>query len=129
MKEVLGKNSNFIAIISISGLANTGKSFVLNQILGVQNAFKTQRESIRKNSHVALWIFSEPIQIEIDSKTFDIYVVDSEGLDTINTKIHNFDHKLFTLNVLLSSFMIYNQIGKIDGTSISNLQMLTSIAK
>lgn len=49
--------------------------------------------------------------------------MDTEGLGGVDRNI-NYDIKIFTLAILLSSFMIYNQIGVIDETAITNLRYL-----
>jgi hypothetical protein len=75
-----------------------------------------------------LWFYSEPITIEKDNEIFDIYIMDSEGLGGVD-KNQNYDVKIFTLAVLLSSFMIYNQVGVIDETAITNISLVTNLAK
>lgn len=49
--------------------------------------------------------------------------MDSEGLGGVD-KNQNYDVKIFTLAVLLSSFLIYNQVGVIDEIAITNLRYL-----
>lgn len=75
-----------------------------------------------------LWVYSEPITIEKDGEVFDIYVMDSEGLGGVD-KNQNYDTKIFTLTVLLSSFFVFNQVGVIDEAAISNLSLVTALAK
>jgi hypothetical protein len=41
----------------------------------------------------------------------------------------NYDVKIFTLSVLLSSMFLYNSIGVIDETAINALAMVTQLAK
>lgn len=54
--------------------------------------------------------------------------MDSEGLGGVD-KNQNYDVKIFTLAVLLSSFLIYNQVGVIDETAINNISLVTNLAK
>ena len=75
-----------------------------------------------------LWFFSEPITIEKDGEIFDIYLMDSEGLGGVD-KSQNYDVKIFTLATLLSSFLIYNQVGVIDEQAITNISVVTQLAK
>lgn len=75
-----------------------------------------------------LWFYAEPITIEKEGEIFDIYIMDSEGLGGVD-KNQNYDVKIFTLAVLLSSFLIYNQVGVIDETAITNLSLVTNLAK
>ena len=74
-----------MATISIVGLKNSGKSFILNHIIGVEKAFKVKKRGRIDGSKRGLinvvQVFSEPIQIERDGMFFDIYIVDCEGFD------------------------------------------------
>jgi hypothetical protein len=54
--------------------------------------------------------------------------MDSEGLGGVD-KNSTHDTKIFTLTVLLSSFLVFNQVGVIDEAAISNLSMVTTLAK
>jgi len=69
-------------------------------------------------------MYSEPVTIEKDGEVFDIYVMDSEGLGGVD-KNQNYDTKIFTLTVLLSNFLVFNQVGVIDEAAISNLSLVT----
>lgn len=54
-----------------------------------------------------LWIYTEPITINVEGEEFDIFVMDSEGLGGVD-KNSTHDTKIFTLTVLLSSFLVFN---------------------
>ena len=124
--KVFETSHNKIAIICITGCYRTGKSFLMNQLVGEQAAF-TVDPSVNACTR-GLWFYSEPITIEIENEIFDIYVMDTEGLGGVD-KSQNYDIKIFTLSVLLSSFLIYNQVGVIDEQSITNLSLVTNLAK
>lgn len=53
--------------------------------------------------------------------------MDTEGLGGTDKGL-NYDTKIFTLAILLSSFMIYNSIGVIDENALSNLSLVTNLA-
>ena len=55
---------------------------------------------------------------------FEVFLVDSEGLGGVD-KNQSYDMKLFALTVLLSSFLIFNQVGVIDEAAIANLSVVT----
>jgi hypothetical protein len=65
----------------------------------------------------------EPLTIEKDGEVIDVYIMDSEGLGGVD-KNQNYDIKVFSLSILLSSFFVYNSIGVIDEVAISNLSYL-----
>eukprot|EP00347_Sterkiella_histriomuscorum_P012206 403369487 len=124
--KIFEASQNKIAIICITGCYRTGKSFLMNQLVGDQGVFQVEA-SVNACTR-GLWFYSEPITIEKDGEIFDIYVMDSEGLGGVD-KNQNYDIKIFTLCVLLSSFLIYNQVGVIDETAITNLSLVTNLAK
>jgi len=98
----------------------------MNQLVGEQGAFVVD-PSVNACTR-GLWFYAEPITIEKDGEIFDIFLMDSEGLGGVD-KSHNYDVKIFTLAVLLSSFLVYNQVGVIDETAIQNLSLVTTLAK
>lgn len=55
-----------------------------------------------------------------------IFFMDTEGLDSIDRDT-TADSKLFALSVLLSSFFIFNSLGCIDESSISQLSIITHL--
>ena len=91
--RVLHRASNKIAVVSIFGETKSGKSALLNQLLGAPDAFKVKKSSKLKSlidpkSNVqdgtpftkGLWIYAEPLTIEKEGEAFDIFFIDSEGL-------------------------------------------------
>lgn len=54
--------------------------------------------------------------------------MDTEGLNSID-KNTDFDSKLFSISIICSSYFIYNSIGCIDETSISQLSLVTHLVK
>jgi len=104
-KKILSSSQNKVAIISICGLYRTGKSYILNQLIGIKNAF--QVDPTVNACTKGLWFWSEPVTIEKDGEIFDIFLMDSEGLGGTEKNL-TYDTKIFTLAVLLSSFLIYN---------------------
>lgn len=70
------------------------------------------------------WILADPITIEKDGNIIDVYFMDSEGLGGID-KHQNYDIKIFTIALLISSFFVYNSIGVIDEVALDNLSLVT----
>ena len=96
----------------------------MNQLIGATEAKKFKVDPSVNACTRGLWIYSEPITLEKDGEVFDIFVMDSEGLGGVD-KNQNYDMKIFTLTVLLSSFLIFNQVGVIDEAAIANLSIVT----
>ena len=97
----------------------------MNQLIG-GNGFKVD-PSVHACTR-GLWVYSEPITIQKEDEIIDIYLMDSEGLGGVD-KNQNYDTKIFTLTVLLSSFLVFNQVGVIDEAAIANLSLVTALAK
>lgn len=53
---------------------------------------------------------------------------DTEGTDSTN-RDQNHDAKVFALGILMSTLFIFNSVGCIDDSSISQLQLTTTISK
>ena len=75
VKLLQRRTSNKVAVVSIFGECNSGKSFLLNQLLKVPNAFETNKLTTLKKlmkspqhhmpstSHTkGLWVYAEPIR-------------------------------------------------------------------
>ena len=71
-----------------------------------------------------IWIWSIPIYMPKDD--YYIFFLDTEGVDSIE-RDSNADSKLFALSVLLSSYFIFNSLGCIDESSISQLSIITHL--
>jgi len=52
-----------MATISIVGMQGSGKSFLMNQLLGIENAFKVNEQTKIRNNDIlnVVQVFSEPI--------------------------------------------------------------------
>ena len=55
-------------------------------------------------------------------------VIDSEGLGGLDED-NNHDMRIFSLALLMSSYFVYNSIGQIDETAISNLSMVVNLTQ
>ena len=63
-----------------------------------------------------------------NGEKLNVILVDSEGMGGLDED-NNHDSRIFTLAMLLSSFMIYNSMGSIDENALSNLGFVTQIAR
>ena len=58
----------------------------------------------------------------------NVIVIDSEGIGGLDED-QNHDMRIFTLALLLCSFFVYNSMGSIDESALSNLSFVTNISK
>ena len=57
-----------------------------------------------------------------------IFFMDTEGIGDVS-KNPEYDNKIFTLAVLLSSYFIFNSMGVINESDINNLSLVTKLAQ
>lgn len=53
----------------------------------------------------------------VDGSTFQLLLMDCEGMDAYDQTAHH-DVQLFSLALLLSSILVYNQMGGIDEAAL-----------
>lgn len=115
-----------VAVVAVAGLWRTGKSFLLNSLLGLNG----QPESFVVGNSVnactkGLWIWGAPVVLE-DGLT--VVFVDSEGLGS-TARTATEDVQIFSLAILLSSFFIWNSRGTIDGNALDDFGLIVNISK
>lgn len=113
-----------LAIVSVVGLYRTGKSYLLNRILGVDKEHAFQVSPTVRSCTKGLWIMTPPLEMD----GYDVLVVDTEGLGSLSATTSH-DTRVFSLALLLSSMFLYNSCGAINETSLNNLSLVASIAK
>lgn len=76
-----------------------------------------------------MWIWGRPIQgLSPEGESIKVLIVDTEGLGALDED-SNHDVKIFSLAILLSSYFIYNSVGSIDESAISNLSLVVNLTK
>eukprot|EP01114_Cavostelium_apophysatum_P021666 TRINITY_DN7626_c0_g1_i1.p1 TRINITY_DN7626_c0_g1~~TRINITY_DN7626_c0_g1_i1.p1 ORF type:complete len:662 (-),score=237.71 TRINITY_DN7626_c0_g1_i1:45-2030(-) len=121
-KEILRRYGQDLVIIAIAGKYRTGKSFLLNRLIGRQKAFVLGYtvEACTKG----IWMWSE--LLVANGKYY--LLLDTEGLADPYKGV-NYDMQIFSLAVLLSSSFVYNNIGVIDERSIQELEVVVELSK
>lgn len=113
-----------IAVISVAGLYRTGKSYLLNMLMGKAGGF-TVGPTVKACTK-GLWIWGKAV--EVDGADTHFLFIDSEGLGS-TVRSESYDVRIFALAILLSSFFMYNSFGTIDGTAISKLSLVLNLTK
>lgn len=58
----------------------------------------------------------------------DVILIDTEGFGGMDENI-NHDSRIFLFSLLLSSYFIYNSVGNIDESALTNLSLIINLAK
>lgn len=116
-----------VGVIAVTGRARTGKSYILNQLLGQSTGFKLAHS--HRPCTKGLWIWSQPIKrIGPDGNPYHLVLLDSEGIDAYDQRAQD-AVQLLSLAVLLSSTFVFNQMGPIDEAALDRLSLVTQITK
>jgi ribosome biogenesis GTPase A len=120
---LLSLGDQHFAVLGIVGKARTGKSYIINQIINDQ----VYPVHSRINTCTRGILLSP--ELRRDPATGIKYIViDTEGIcgnDTNEDK----DSKLFLLNMLMCSMLIYNGVGVIDEQALNGLSLVIGLGK
>ncbi|TMW60915.1 hypothetical protein Poli38472_000957 [Pythium oligandrum] len=127
-----------IAVVAIAGLYRTGKSYLLNLLLGRDHADAMFHVGATVNACTkGIWLWGQPLtqvdrglQDELAHLTPNTTVVfmDTEGLGSTD-RSQTQDTRIFALALLLSSLFIYNSRGVIDSNAIEDLSLVVHLTK
>ncbi|KAA0151672.1 hypothetical protein FNF29_04358 [Cafeteria roenbergensis] len=138
-----------LAIVSIAGMYRTGKSYILNMMMGRPAGFEVG-PTVRACTK-GIWLWGGVISakdmpqgdVAADVKpapgsqaassggeedTVDLLFMDTEGLGS-TSRSETYDSRVFALALLLSSYFVYNSVGTIDGSAISKLSLVVNLTK
>ena len=125
-EQLISKINSNVDVICIAGIYRSGKSYLLNRLLGRQDGFEIGPTIASCTK--GLWIWGEPIKIK-NSNT-EVLIIDTEGLaSAFEDRNESIDMVIFCLSLLLSSLFIYNSMKNIDESAIENLALVLKFAK
>jgi hypothetical protein len=114
-----------IALVSVVGPYHSGKSFLLNALIGQTNVFsigpKTSPETM------GLWVARTNMTLPAH-RDVEVWFVDSEGFFGPQVP-ESYDAKTFTLSLLLGDEFVYNTVKIIDSQAVGLLEMLVRRAQ
>ena len=125
-EKMLLKIDSNLAVICIAGIYRSGKSYLLNRLLGRQDGFEIGPNI--SSCTKGLWIWGDTIKLK--NKNTEVLIIDTEGLaSAFEDRNESIDMVIFCLSLLLSSLFIYNSMKNIDESAIENLALVLNFAK
>jgi hypothetical protein len=121
--EYLNNVTKPLVIISVAGLYRTGKSYLLNRLLGKEVGFPLGSTVQSATKGIWIWISPHPKDAEKI-----LVLLDTEGLADPEKGNATHDAKIFCLALLLSSTFVYNSKGTIDNNALHDLQMTAELS-
>jgi hypothetical protein len=126
--EILRGIKGPVAVVAVAGLYRTGKSYLLNQLLGDEPSGGGEGFNVGGTVNACtkgIWIWGTPKVLE---DGVSVIFLDTEGLgSTSRSQTH--DCRVFSLALLLCSYFIYNSRGVIDGNAIDELSLVINLTK
>ncbi|KAJ4878797.1 guanylate-binding family protein [Raphanus sativus] len=115
-----------VAVVSLLGKAQHGKSFIWNQLVSRSVGFEVQ--TLHRPCTGDIWMWIEPVKrISEDGTEYSLVLLDVEGADS-NCIMASRSSQIFALAILLSSVVIYGPTLGVDDIAL-DLSRLLEISK
>ena len=110
--ELLSALDGPIVVIAVAGIYRTGKSFLLNQLVG-HAGFKVGDTITSCTRGINVWV---PDTLQ-PARAGTLVLLDTEGMASMDQD-ETYDALVFSLGVVLSSMFVLNSMGVIDATAV-----------
>lgn len=114
-----------VAPVVVIGPYRSGKSFLLNQLLGVPCNVGFGVGHTRETETKGIWVWGQPQSAEDGSKT--LLYIDTEGFESTG-RSNSYDDRVFAVATVMSSLLIYNLPETIRGSDVSKLSFVVELA-
>lgn len=112
-----------VAMVAVVGKFHSGKSFLMNQLMGKSTGFGIG-PSVQPKT-MGIWMWGQPLVFKSprSGQKINLIFLDTEGF-AANNITENYDAKVFAVSTLLSSHLLYNSVKIIDQSDIDYLELL-----
>lgn len=115
-----------IAPVVVIGPYRSGKSFLLNQMLGVSCGEGFGVGHTRKTETKGVWVWGEPMMVDGDE--VNVVFVDTEGFEATGMS-DAYDDRIFALSSIMSSVLVYNLPETVKEGDIEKLSFAVELAQ
>ncbi|KAK7816457.1 hypothetical protein U0070_007874, partial [Myodes glareolus] len=122
--EILNKISQPVVVVAIAGLYRTGKSYLMNRLLGQNHGFPLGSTVQSETKGIWMWCVPHPTKPK-----HTLVLLDTEGLGDVEKVDPKNDSWIFALAVLLSSTFVYNSMSTINQQALEQLHYVTELTE
>lgn len=122
--------------VVVIGPYRSGKSFLLNQLLGVGCTEGFGVGHTRSTQTKGVWVWGEPQRLPLEANTLpdlagqeaSIVYLDTEGFESTG-KADAYDDRIFALSTLISAVLVYNLPETVRESDIQKLSFAVELAE
>ncbi|KAI6661662.1 Guanylate-binding protein 1-like [Oopsacas minuta] len=119
--DLLNSIEGAVAVVAVVGPFHSGKSFLMNQLMGKSSGFGIGKYVDPKT--MGIWMWGKPMLAPSTGENISIVFLDTEGFSSRNVS-ELYDAKIFAVTSLLSSFLLYNSVKIINQDDLEYLELL-----
>ncbi|KAK9810109.1 hypothetical protein WJX72_005008 [[Myrmecia] bisecta] len=124
LRKILGP----VLPVVVIGPYRSGKSFLLNQLLGIGCEVGFGVGHTRSTQTKGVWIWGEPQPAVVNGRPVSLVYVDTEGFESTG-KADAYDDRIFALSTLISAVLVYNLPETIRESDIEKLSFAVELAE